>query len=204
MPTTTSRASILNAVNQMLTCIGEAPISSLVDEANEDSLIAEGVLNEVILEVLEGDWEFNRDCQVTMSPDADGLIAIPETFLRFEHSTTNYSRRPLVDRGGYLYDTKLNTDIFTEDILLDVVYLLEWSEIPQAARSYIAARASRKFADRLEKDPATHRFLREDEAETLVNLRKSDAKKGNYKLLDGFPGSEYRASYGRRGYSNVW
>lgn len=192
----------LEAINQMLACIGEAPIQSLVDDANEDSLIAEQTLDECVRELHETDYWFNRETEVTFTPDASGYIEIPENAVTVESHELFGLRLPFIVLNGRLYDAKSKTDVFTGSVVLDVTYAREWDDLPSVARAYVAARASRKFADRVEKHAATHQNLREDEGEALLRLQKADARVQNPRLLQGWPANRYGG--GRRGYPDVW
>lgn len=204
MPTTTSRATILEAVNQMLAGIGEAPIQNLVDEANEDSLIAQATLDEVCRELSTEDWWFNREREVKFTPDAQGHIEIPETMVTVEsHFKRGALRCDYTVRSGRLYNLDENTDEFTQDVYLDVVYLLEWEDLPVAAQVYVTARATRKLADRLEKHGPTHQNLREDEAEARVKLTKADTRVFTPTLLDSDMGTRYQGGRRRTGW-DAW
>lgn len=200
--TTTSRATELDVINQMLSCIGEAPIQSLVDEANEDSLMAQQTLDEVCRELAEKDHWFNRELEVVFTPNALGHIEIPENAWTVESSYKKNLRVQYIIKSQRLYDLESKTDVFTSNVLLDVTYIREWDDLPPVAQSYVAARASRKLADRLEKHDATHRNLRQDEEEARRRLVAADTRVQDPNLLQGHPVNRY--GRGRRGYADVW
>ena len=184
----------------MLSGIGEAPIQSLVDDANEDSLIAQQILDEVCRELATRDWWFNRELEVKFSPNSMGHIEIPETAATVEsHYRMGSLRRQYTVRAGRLYDLESHTDEFTSDVYLDVVYLLGWEDLPMVAQTYVTARATRKLAARLEKHGPTVRITDQDEREAEIRLKQADARVETPRLVDD---REY--GRGRRGFAAVY
>ena len=59
----------LEAVNVLLTTIGEAPVNTLTGNQVTDVTIARQVLNEVSREVQSQGWYFNTENGVTLTPD---------------------------------------------------------------------------------------------------------------------------------------
>ena len=91
-----------------------------------------------------------------------------------------------VIRGPQLYDTKNRTYIFpNQTYKATVTYILEFEELPQAARMYIASRAARVYIDRFVGDQALAQYARDEEQRTLVQLKRHELVTGNYRLLDG-------------------
>ena len=59
MATITTRTTQLEAVNTMLSTIGEAPVNSLTGSLPVDASMAVNILNEVNREVQSAGWKFN-------------------------------------------------------------------------------------------------------------------------------------------------
>lgn len=200
--TTTSRSTELEAVNQMLSGIGEPPIQSLVDEANEDSLIAQQILDEVCRELATRDWWFNRETEVKFSPDADGHIEIPGDIATLEsHYDYGSLRANYTIKSDRLYDLDAKTDVFTQDVYLDVVYLRAWEDLPVPAQVYVAARATRKLAARLEKHGPTVQITDQDEREAEIRLKQADVRVQTPRMihrgeLDGYGWGRQKRHWG--------
>ena len=94
----------LEAVNVMLTSIGEAPVNSLISGL-EDAELAETILESVNKETQSKGWIFNTDLKVTLSPNTDNQIVLPTNYLRVDTRTTLRSNtKDIVERGRKLYD----------------------------------------------------------------------------------------------------
>ena len=64
----------LEAVNVLLTTIGEAPVNTLTGKQTTDVAIAQQVLNEVNREVQSRGWHFNTEYDVELIPDTSNNI----------------------------------------------------------------------------------------------------------------------------------
>jgi hypothetical protein len=77
----TSPTTKLEAVNTMLSTIGEAPVNSLATGLI-DAETAETILNNVSREVQARGWNFNTEYDYTFSPNVDGEIDLPANIIR--------------------------------------------------------------------------------------------------------------------------
>ena len=73
--------SELDAVNQMLAGIGEAPINQLDGEATVDVAIARQTLSRVRMQVCHMDWHWNTEKEYPLVPDGNGYINIPSNII---------------------------------------------------------------------------------------------------------------------------
>ena len=146
-----NRMTELEAVNTMLTTIGEQPVSSLDNLAGlQDASIARQILTNISRTVQSKGWVFNLDLQVTYSPNTNGEIILGSNVLRIDTtSKVRKSTKDIVERGGKLYDRENNTSVFTDDVVVDRVIVLSFNDLPEAARRYKATRAARVFHDRV-------------------------------------------------------
>lgn len=181
-----TRTTKLEAVNTMLTSIGEAPVNSLSSSnLTQDAAIALNILDEINRDVQAEGWYFNTETNVEFTRNSSDYIEISDNIMDIdpdesEHPTLNVSMR-----GGYLYDlSKTSGDryAFDEDITATVVYLLDFTNLPQAARRYITLRAARTLADRMVGSADLSRILREDELRAYENLNmlETSSSDSNY------------------------
>ena len=199
-----TRTTELEAVNTILSTIGEAPLSTLTGSLPVDGTMAKSVLNEINREVQSMGWHFNTQPKVTLSKDAgNNTIPLATNVLRVElnpylHSKTDYD---IVQRDSILFNLVTNSSTFTEDLKdVKVVYLLDFSEIPEQAKRYITIRSARVFHDRTLGANTLHKFSLEDEEKSLVILRQAEASTGDYSVFDS-PEQIYTVS---RKKSNWW
>jgi len=185
--TVKTRTTELEAVNTVLSTIGEAPLNSLVGSLPVDGTVAKNVLSEVNREVQSSGWHFNTHYKVILSKDSNNKIPLASNALRVELDPNKYSKIKynVVQRGDYLYNLAENKDTFDTDLEdVTVIYLLDFSEIPEQAKRYITIRSARIFHDRTLGANALHKFSREDEAAALAILRQAEMQTGDYSIFD--------------------
>jgi hypothetical protein len=160
MSGTTTR---LAAVNQMLRAISEAPVTDLseVEGMGLDIETATGTLDEVQRAVLLEGWIFNTEHEVALLPDPSGYIYLPHNTLRLEVSPQD-DTDPVI-RGGRIYDRANRTYEFSGPIKSDLIVFLDFDDMPESARSYVAYRAARKFQSTQLGSNTLHRFNQRDE-----------------------------------------
>lgn len=176
--------SELEAVNILLTAVGESPVSMLEGVATVDVALARSTLAEVSREVQSRGWHFNEEDAYSLAPDAKGEIRLPLNACRVDLDERLYPRWDVIQRGGRLYSKSRHSYHFDRALSATLRFILPWDELPQPARHYITTRAARMFADRLLGEPATRRALSEDETQALVALKQYDADNADWNVLD--------------------
>ena len=185
--TVTTRTTELEAVNTILSTIGEAPLNSLTGSLPVDGTVAVNILSEITREVQSAGWHFNTHYKVTLTRDTGNKIPLATNILRVELDNNRYSKvqYDIVQRDNYLYNLAKNQDTFDtnfEDVT--VVYLLPFNEIPEQAKRYITIRSARVFHDRTLGANTLHKFSTEDEARALIILKQAEATTGDYSIFD--------------------
>ncbi len=176
-------ATELDAVNVILTNMGEAPINSLDGDLPLDALKAQGVLVEISRAIQSRGWFWNREIQ-TLALDLSNKIPLPSNTLEVKST----SRSPfLTNRSGYLYRIEVdnNGDEFTEDQQVELTLFLPHEDLPPTAKRYITLKAARIFQarelgnelllrnDTSEEQFAWHDIRAEDNANSYRNLQKT-------------------------------
>jgi hypothetical protein len=178
---TPSSMTELEAVNVLLTTIGEAPINTLVGNQVVDVAVAKQVLTEISREVQSQGWHFNSEYGVRLTPNLDKKIAIPANTSRIDVNGID-----VVNRGGYLFNLQDRTFIFDNPIEADIVYYQDFETLPDVAKRYIVVRASRIFADRMINSESTHQFTLKDEQKALIDLKEFEGDTGDYNMLESY------------------
>ena len=179
--------SELDAINIMLGTIGESPINSL-DAATGvvDAVTARAILSEVSVQVQEEGWHFNTEYEFILTPSLDTKeIYIPANTIEVDASEYDRNNIDVAIRGNRLYDRKNKTFQFQQDIKADLTILLEFNELPQAARHYITVRAARVFQQRVIGSDTLGSFSEKDEARALRSMRRYESKTADYNILTG-------------------
>lgn len=182
-----SGTSRLEAINTMLSIIGESPVNTLSGQAVASVKIAENTLNEVLRDIQGESWHFNTSRDVTLVRNDDGRIPLSPSTARVEVDRHANPGVEVVKRGDFLYDTKAQTYVFAKNVTkATITYFLAFEELPEAAKRYAMIRAGRMFCDRMIADPARNGFTAQDEMKARMDLREYEAKTAGYSIFDTY------------------
>lgn len=184
MTTTITLTSQLEAINTMLSCISESPVATLSQAGLVDVDTAISVLNEVSRRTQAMGWQFNQETEYPLVRDVNGHIVLPTNVLTVD-TTAEYSAYDVVQRAAGLYDKKTRSYVFDKDIEVDIVFLLEWDDLPEPARQYIMIAASRIFQARQLGSDTQHKFSAADEFQAKAVLNSLEGETGDYNILSG-------------------
>ncbi len=185
--TITHRTTELEAVNTILSTIGEAPLNTLIGTLPVDGTVAKNVLNEVSRDVQSEGWHFNTHYKVQLARNTSNKIPLATNVVRVELNPRKYPKQDydVVQRNDLLYNLATNSDVFEknfEDVV--VVYLLNFADIPEQAKKYITIRSARIFHDRTLGANALHKFTTEDEKKAYSILLQAESATGDYSIFD--------------------
>lgn len=186
----------LDAVNTMLSAIGEAPVSSLSSGLIEAE-IAETILNTVDREVQSMGWHFNTELNKLFAQTTGGEIILPSDILRAD-ATLGAQSPNLVQRGLKMYDRKNHTFNIGVAASLDIVVQLTFDDLPEVCKRYITLRATRIFQDRVVGSGTLHDFQRRDEEMALIELKEFDLVTDDNNIFDNYDTFSIIDRQGRR------
>lgn len=165
----------LDAVNIILRNDGEAPVASLDENGFSEAADAQAALEEVSRTVQDGGWAFNTDFDRKLSPDLNDEIILPADTLWVKPTYTDEAMT-IVERGRKLYDLANNTYTFSQPVHLDICQMLDFPDLPSAARYYITIRAARVYQARATGSPTQNSFTEVDEMRAQASLKKADLR----------------------------
>jgi len=174
----------LDAVNTMLSAIGEAPVNSLSSGLVEAE-IAETILNTVDREVQSMGWHFNTEYKKSFAQDTNGEVPPGADILRADAHLDANSKN-LVQRGLRMYDRKNHTFAINSSVFLDVVVQLDFEDLPEVAKRYVTLKATRIFQDRVVGSNTLHDFQERDEMMALMELREFDQASDDNNIFDNY------------------
>lgn len=189
-----TKSNRLSAVNIILSNIGQAPVTVL-DSGNPLVEMAELTLDEVAKAVLAEGWEYNTERAFPFTPDTAGHIIIPENVLAIDARPGNGQQ--VVIRGGKLYDRVSHSYQFTGKQLLDVMWMFEFDELPEAYKNYITIRAANVFAGRSVGSKEAVQFGQREETVARATMLEYDTQQGNYTIFQDADGGD---TYQQRAY----
>ena len=182
----------LSAVNNILGAIGQSPITTLNFDNPEISFIF-NLLRDANVDTQAEGWHFNTEKHVKFAIDANGKIAIGNDILSMDlHENQAKRTHDLVRRAGFLYDKIDHTDVFTDDLTLDVVRLYNFEDLPIIFRRYITYRASRVAATKLVANPNLVKLLAQQEALARAALMEYECNQGDHSMFGFEDNSAYQ------------
>jgi len=178
--------SELEAVNLALRSIGESPVNSIENSGVIDAVLAQQTLRFISSQVQEIGWHWNTRENYTLSRTfPSNEIVVPQNTLKVDTTGPDAGRDAIL-RGSRLFDKNNNTYVWDKNLKVSLVEFLGFEELPQAARTYIALRAARKFQeDRVGSDnlSAMHR---RDEIAAWAQLQGAEAETADYSMFDNY------------------
>jgi len=192
-----TKTTKLAAVNRILSNVGQSPVTVL-DSGNPLVEMAELILDEVTSAIQSEGWVFNTEYGYPFLPDANGEIVIPDDILALDDKAT--ADTFLVQRRGKLYDKAAHTYQFDGKQELDVVWLVDFLDMPEAFREYATIRAANVFAGRSVGSQEAVAFGQREEVMARATCIEYDTQQGDYNMVaqnkDGYTTYQtYRPSF---------
>ena len=186
----------LDAVNQILSSVGQAPVTTL-DMKNPEVFITLETLREVNRQVQSEGWTFNTEDHVELPYNASiNKISFPVNALSVDANEDKYpGKYQIVKRDGFLYDKREHSYTFTENLVVDVVWLFGFDDVPKIVQTYIVSRAARLASVKLVGDSELYQLLQEQEAQARVALMEYESNQGDYNMFGCREGEHYATSY---------
>ena len=153
----------------------------------EKVVLAENVLDETNREVQSEGFHFNTEHKYTLRKDGvTNQITLPLNTLRVDTEVGKYTDIDIVQRGTSLYDRKNHTSTFDKDLEVSIVFLLEFAQMPEQFRNYVAIRAGRKFAGRFLASSEIQGLTIRDEIEAKARALDSDSETADLTIFDNY------------------
>lgn len=169
----------LEAVNEIISSIGEAPVNTLENVTSVDVINANRILDVVSRDIQVMGWTFNRVPQMSFQPDTyTKQIAWNDDILLLSTDDGNIYR----NRGGVFFNVTEQTDIFDSPVVADVYLFTPFEEMPEVFRNFVTAKASKLFASRYLGDEGIIAHLAEQEAVSWANIMEYEhsIERNNY------------------------
>lgn len=171
----------------MLSVIGESPINTLEDSGLIDAVIARQILNHSSRDTQIVGWHWNTEIDYPLMPTfPEGELHLPTNTLKVSTSGSD-AGMDLVQRGNRLYDRKTHSFIIGKDVTVQIVLLLPFDQLPEAARSYITVKAARTFQERMVGSESLWQFNKQDEMRAWASLLSAEAETQGYNVLTQSP-----------------
>ena len=177
--------SELEAVNLLLSAIGEAAVSSLETATTVEVTQAKKLLSNVNRAAQQKGWHFNTEWDVVLTRDSDDRIPLSESILSVYQPGQLMTIR---GRSGsmYAYDLDNNTFTWTKNLNNAVtITLLDFIDSPNTFRQYVTTRAARIFQEEIIGQVSAETVNRQEEAEAYADLLDDDAERAGLNVAYG-------------------
>jgi hypothetical protein len=174
----------LDAVNEILTSVGQAAVTTL-DLRNPEVSVVLTTLREQNKIVQAQGWTFNTERHYKLQPDATTKeIAYPTNALALDaNRDDHHSDMDLIRRNSKLYDRYNHTFQFSSDISADVTWY------------YITSRAARVCCIKMVGDATLNQLLEEQETNAKSAALEYESQQGDYTMFGFKDGQDYYNSY---------
>ena len=176
--------------------VGESPVNTLNVQSPEVA-IAQKTLQQVCREILTEGWKFNTETQYPINLDTNNHCIIPNNVLqidlnRYRHPDAFDTIRKTDNGVQKLYDLHDHTFEFTntsgDKIYVDIVWMVDFNDIPQVFQDYITVRASRIASNRMVNNPQAAELISADEAQARAVALEYDTVQGDYNIFNNQEG----------------
>lgn len=151
----------LDAVNMCLGTKGLEPVD-VINSGDVEQASILNALNATDLEVQTGGWSWNTNYLLTLALNSSGHAPLPDQTLVVSAAYWNGRIIAAVQRGQELYDSLNNTLVWTSPPIVDLTFRAAFTDIPQAARNYIAVLAGHRWQAKSQGSPVTTRITSEE------------------------------------------
>jgi len=171
--------SELEAINQILSVTGDAPVSS-VNSTYEQAVVARRILLEISRQKQSRGWWFNEVDELLIAKDSDGYINLPSDAIRAESPR---DKGEYVQRGLRMFDKANNTYVFTDNLYINLVSELGWTLLPQSFRQYVVAVASLRYNAEYFGAPELEQRIQQDIFDKKILLDAEDIDNRDLNML---------------------
>ena len=130
-------------------------------------------------------WWFNYSLKYTYTPDGSGNIAIASTIL----SVQPWDQEKIYAiRDGQLYDMGNNTNVFSGNVDVTQITLIDFDDAPPVWQEYIAYEAALQLHQKVRGDSGSSRTVLQerDRAWSTVNSQDTRARKRNIRYSHNY------------------
>lgn len=192
-----SNSTKLDAVNIILSNIGQSPVVNLTS-GNPIVEMAELTLDEISRTTQAEGWIFNTECGYPIKLNNDNELVYPTNVIQCDlPAGTGCST---VKREGKLYNRTEHTYDFTKYakngvVDVDVVWVFDYEDIPEAIKNYIVIRAANVFAGRAVGSTEAVKFGQQEETLARAGALEYETQQGDYNIFGDSCGLNTYNSY---------
>lgn len=182
----------LDAVNSILMSVGETPVNTLTVQSPEVA-IAQKTLRQVCREIQAEGWSYNTENEYPIDTDTNNQVIVPNNVLQmdlniFQHGK-DYDVVIRSDNGvKKVYDKKGHSFVFEncDKLYFDMIWMIDFEDLPQAFKDYITVRASRVASNRMVNNPQSSKLIEQDEAGARALALEYETKQADHNIFNDY------------------
>ena len=182
----------LDAVNSILMSVGETPVNTLTVQSPEVA-IAQKTLRQVCREIQAEGWLYNTENEYPIDTDSNNQVVVPNNVLQLDlsiyHHGKDYDVVRRSDNGiQKVYDKKGHTFTFENcnKLYFDMIWMIDFEDLPQVFKDYITVRASRIASNRMVNSQPSARLLEADEAALRAAAVEYENRQGDHNIFNDY------------------
>ena len=184
----------VQAVNSMLAAVGESPITNLeADLAEAQTAIT--MLDDVSRELQTRGWSWNRQVNRKIKRSATNEVHLPAHTLavdiKDEYTERQMRGSRVAFRNGKLYDLVKFTYIFDTDPTLDLIYGLDFDELPESARRAIVLDATARYTQIVLGVDTDTQFITSQAIKAYIQLEQEEDNLSDFNIVTDNPLTKY-------------
>lgn len=182
--------TLLEAVNTVLSTVGNSPVSSVDGSGIEDADLAFRLITEATRRVCLGSYDWNTDNDYPLAPDTEGYISLPSGALTVDPQTPTTKlvvrRNPANEKLG-LWDKSNHTFKIEGSVPCQITWGFPFEDLPEIARDFIVLSSGRTFQKRFVGSQVLDRYSAEDVARASAALERTELRSRDYNLFRDNP-----------------
>ena len=172
--------------------VGESPVNTLTVQSPEVA-IAQKTLRQVCREIEAEGWSFNTENEYPINLDTNNQCVVPNNVLQIDLNIYQHGKDyDVVKRSDNgiekIYDKKDHTFTFEncDKLYFDIVWMVDFEDLPQPFKDYITAKATRVSSNRMVNNPETAKLLEADEAYARALALQYDTRQGDHNIFNDY------------------
>ena len=182
----------LDAVNSILMSVGETPVNTLTVQSPEVA-IAQKTLRQVCREIQAEGWSYNTENEYPIDTDSNNQVVVPNNVLQIDLNIYQHGKDYDVVRRSdngvmKIYDKKNHTFTFENmaKLFFDMIWMIDFEDLPQPFKDYITARAARIASNRMVNSQPSAKLLEPDEAAERAAALEYENNQGDHNIFNDY------------------
>ena len=182
----------LDAVNSILMSVGETPVNTLTVQSPEVA-IAQKTLRQVCREIQAEGWSYNTENEYPIDLDTNNQCIVPNNVLQMDLNIYQHGKDYDVVRRSdngvmKIYDKKNHTFTFENcsKLYFDMIWMLDFEDLPQPFKDYVAQKASRVASNRMVNNPQAAKLMESDEGVMRALALEYETKQGDHNIFNDY------------------